>query len=667
MSASLRRCKHVVGGLVEPSATRLPHPGSGGSSSSSSSTIPLRKQSSTGKIGCIALLCSPAAYRYRPSRRGVWLRRCLRAASGQACRTEELSSLAEAARAVPGLHIWTDFCSELEANQLARFLDSQAPPWSKQQFGVPTLYRSKHFGVLGSLRPRLVRLPDLELGEVDLPSDGVLKDLLDRLGADGMPWSRALNSFVPNEANANDYRRSEGARLHMHWDDRGLYEESVCSVTVLGECIMSFQKGGRSNLHSRTAVTSKEDAGPLVRVLVPPRSLLLLKGQARFEWQHGIPEPSDFLSERRVAIIFRRVHGAPPRDEIRENEASANFALVISTNWPDPDVSAAGRVTAGRLQLLREMCGTQGGAGRVSFASPARPGSSQGKLAAANDVTCFRLKLNDETSIASALEDAGKPSLVLLDGFNAEERFGHYVRAALPNSMRILDMQDFHALRLGREKLISEQAPAARVASFQPSADDEDLLRELAAIHRCDATLAISEAERKLLIDVYGIPPHKVFAAPFGFPASERSELPSCQQREGIMFIGNWRHRPNRDCARWLIKDVWPLVHQRLPDIELSVYGANQTPEDAALSSASTGAHVRGYCKSVASAMRKHRLLVAPLRYGAGVKGKVLEAMQHGLVVVTTPVGIEGISDMAGFPGYVVGNGGDDAAAFAEI
>ncbi|CAE8625112.1 unnamed protein product, partial [Polarella glacialis] len=172
--------------------------------------------------------------------------------------------------------------------------------------------------------------------------------------------------------------------------------------------------------------------------------------------------------------------------------------------------------------------------------------------------------------------------------------------------------------------------------------------------------------ERTLLVDTFGVPAHKVFAAPFGFPAPELSELPGYDRRQNVMFIGNWRHRPNRDCARWLIKDVWPLVRQQVPDLELSVYGANQTPEDAALDDEANGAFVRGFCRSVPSAMRKHRLLVAPLRYGAGVKGKLLESMQHGLVTVTTPVGIEGIASAETFPGYVVADGGENASGFAD-
>ncbi|CAE7353080.1 ALKBH8 [Symbiodinium natans] len=611
----------------------------------------------------LPVLCASGGAAVSRCSRGPRLRpRCTRAC--------QVVSVEEAVKQVKGFHLFPEFLTEEEGHELAEFLDNGDPEWRQEQFGVPTLYRVKHFGVLGSLRPRVVRLPDPKLGEVDLPSDGILGQVSQRLSQPGLPWSRCLKGFVANEANVNDYSR-DGSRLLLHWDDRGLYEECVCSVTVMGECMMTFQLGGRSNLSSSSSSSETQGVAPL-RVAIPARSLLVLRGAARYEWQHGIPEPEDFLSKRRVAIIFRRVKGTPrssatsgnlARSEACRRPNAPRRAMVISTNWPDPDVSAAGRVTSGRLRLLRSFCSLESG-NAVSFASAARPGSAQGKLSAANDVQCFRIKTNDEASVVAALESAGNPELVLFDGFNAEERFGHYVRDKLPDSMRILDMQDFHALRLGRERLIEDAADASTVVSYRPTAFDDDLQRELASIHRCDATLAISEDERKLLVDTYGVPGWKVFAAPFGFARS--GALPGYEDRQGAMFIGNWRHRPNRDCAKWLIQEVWPLVRQRFPDLELSVYGANQTPDDAALTQESLGAYVRGYCRSVQKAMRQHRLLVAPLRYGAGVKGKVLEAMQHGLVVVTTPVGVEGIASPESFPGYVVQTGGEDAGAFAE-
>merc|ERR1711920_1090340 len=109
------------------------------------------------------------------------------------------------------------------------------------------------------------------------------------------------------------------------------------------------------------------------------------------------------------------------------------------------------------------------------------------------------------------------------------------------------------------------------------------------------------------------------------------------------MFIGNWRHKPNRDCARFLAQEVWPKVRQQMPELELKIYGSNPTPEDMAFTDKSNGVTVCGFCKDVGSAMRAHRLLVAPLRYGAGVKGKLTDAMRFGLVSVTTVIGAEGL------------------------
>merc|ERR1719188_2668634 len=140
--------------------------------------------------------------------------------------------------------------------------------------------------------------------------------------------------------------------------------------------------------------------------------------------------------------------------------------------------------------------------------------------------------------------------------------------------------------------------------------------------------------------------------------------MPGFSARHGAMFIGNWRHRPNRDAARWLIEEVWPRVHAALPDVELRIYGASPTPADMAMSNPAINAIVAGTCGSVEKAMRQHRLLVAPLRYGAGLKGKVTDAFRHGLVPVTTPVGAEGLDDVefgGRFPGCLVDGGGGGA------
>jgi glycosyltransferase involved in cell wall biosynthesis len=226
----------------------------------------------------------------------------------------------------------------------------------------------------------------------------------------------------------------------------------------------------------------------------------------------------------------------------------------------------------------------------------------------------------------------------------------------MPEALRVLDMQDFHALRLGRERLAALGAVLADLVAHRPDAESEDLIRELASIHRCDLTLAISEEERSLIVDRYGVLPAKMAVAPIGYENAPQplEELNTYAARRNAMFIGNWRHKPNRDCARWLVQEVWPRIRQLVPDAELKIYGSSPTSEDMALTNKNIGVTVCGYCKDVGSAMRAHRLLVAPLRYGAGVKGKLTDAMRHGLVSVTTLVGAEGLGGEEGFPGVVV-------------
>jgi len=292
---------------------------------------------------------------------------------------------------------------------------------------------------------------------------------------------------------------------------------------------------------------------------------------------------------------------------------------------------------------------------QVYFACPNRPGSVMQKLAKSCGIECVRIVTNDDHSITNLLERI-TPQLVIFDGFNAEERFGHFVRAASPEAMRVLDMQDFHALRLGREGLVEIGASLMEVARHRPDAQSQDLLRELASLHRCLA-LAISQEERLLLVGTYGLPSTKVVAAPISYEALPEAleKLASFPARHHAMFIGNWRHKPNRDCAQWLAKKVWPKVRRKLPkDVELRIYGSSPTPEDMALTDKTIGVIVCGYCKDVAASMQAHRLLVAPLRYGAGVKGKLTDAMRHGLVPVTTLVGAEGLGGAADFPGLVV-------------
>jgi GT2 family glycosyltransferase len=109
------------------------------------------------------------------------------------------------------------------------------------------------------------------------------------------------------------------------------------------------------------------------------------------------------------------------------------------------------------------------------------------------------------------------------------------------------------------------------------------------------------------------------------------------EEREGLIFLGNMIHRPNADSVRFLADEIMPLVRLELPEAVLQVVGSGMTPEIEALSSDSVC--VLGYVPDIGPMFDSCRMMVAPLRFGAGINGKIGEAMASGLPVVTTTTG----------------------------
>jgi len=117
---------------------------------------------------------------------------------------------------------------------------------------------------------------------------------------------------------------------------------------------------------------------------------------------------------------------------------------------------------------------------------------------------------------------------------------------------------------------------------------------------------------------------------------------PGFASRRDLLFLGNYVHKPNEDAVRWLCAQIMPIVSHDLPEVLLTLAGAQPTPKVFALSSKVV--RVPGYVPDLQPVLDRHRIFVAPLRYGAGIKGKVIEALAYGIPVVTTTVGAQGIS-----------------------
>ena len=325
--------------------------------------------------------------------------------------------------------------------------------------------------------------------------------------------------------------------------------------------------------------------------------------------------------------------------------------LFFTPTWPDPSGSAAGVRTLRLIKAFREWTERP-----VAVASAER--LPQPAILESSDFVAHALPLNCSTSLATVVAST-QPDICVFDRFYLEEQFSFAIREARPGALRILDMQDLHALRLRRQRTCEASGGSIRavLTSGFPVADDSVLVRELAAVHRSDLTFACSPVEECWLRDVAGVPADKLVLAPFFVDAAEEdgsgsdSDVGSIRglpfdEREGFVALGTFRHPPNLDSFTFLAKDVWPRVRRALPGASISIVGSHPTADAAArFHRPDDGLILRGFLPDAALAdlLGRSRALLAPLRFGAGLKGKIVDAWAAATPVVTTPIGAEGM------------------------
>jgi GT2 family glycosyltransferase/2-polyprenyl-3-methyl-5-hydroxy-6-metoxy-1,4-benzoquinol methylase/glycosyltransferase involved in cell wall biosynthesis len=245
-------------------------------------------------------------------------------------------------------------------------------------------------------------------------------------------------------------------------------------------------------------------------------------------------------------------------------------------------------------------------------------------------------------------------SLAILSRPEVAVRWLAMLREHAPDARLVYDTVDLHWLREAR-------GAAARAGSdgeelvFTPKAAAMREL-ELGLIRASDATVVVTDSERdKVRADV---PDAVVHVVPNVNPV--RAQVPPAELRGGVLFVGGFEHPPNTDAALVLVREVMPLVWHELPDVVVTIVGADPPPEVAALEAPRV--RVAGWVPDLDPLLDGARALVAPLTYGAGLKGKVTQALAVGLPVVTTPVGAEGL-DAADGEQMLIGNDPEELAA----
>ncbi len=347
-------------------------------------------------------------------------------------------------------------------------------------------------------------------------------------------------------------------------------------------------------------------------------------------------------------------------------------ALVIGYVWPEPKSSAAGTRMLELVQLLVHM-GYQ-----VTFASAAALSEHRFDLTTL-DVSEKSIALNC-SSFDEFVREL-QPAMVLFDRFFTEEQFGWRVENACPDALRVLDTEDLHSLRHARQQLLKvaqkpfasekEKQSVAPVTAgadelYQQMCEQDMALREMAAIFRCDLSLMISEFEMELLQRYFSVPAQLLFYCPFlSQQEIDCASLPDFSNRQHFIAIGNFRHEPNWDSVLWLKHQLWPMIRTQLASAgiahaELHIYGAYPPPKATQLHNAKEGFHIKGWAEDAQQVMQSARVCLAPLRFGAGIKGKLIDAMRCGTPSITTSIGAESMSGGLPWNGAVK----DSAAEF---
>ena len=323
--------------------------------------------------------------------------------------------------------------------------------------------------------------------------------------------------------------------------------------------------------------------------------------------------------------------------------------LIIGQTFPEPTTTAAG----GRMLQLIEMFISHGYA--ITFASSASSSEKSFNLDSLG-VATQKITIND-----SSFDDFVRqlnPTLVLFDRFITEEQFAWRVTQSCPKALKILDTEDLHFLRKARQQALKNATDVKDSNLFTETAK-----REIASILRCDLSLIISEFEMKLLADTFAVSKEILYYLPFMVTKlPDSSNFPEFEQRTNFMTIGNLLHGPNVDSVLYLKKEIWPLIKKQLPQAELYIYGNYAPQHILELHNQKQGFYIMGWADSVAHVMQKARVCLAPLRFGAGLKGKLLDAMLYGTPGVTTSIGAEGMYGDLPMPGVIA----DTPERFAE-
>ena len=429
--------------------------------------------------------------------------------------------------------------------------------------------------------------------------------------AGGVVWSDGMTSGYGRASSAND-RRYAFAR-----------EVDFCSATSLAVRGELFERLGGFDARYASGEYAAADLcmgvrGLGYRVVYQPASRVTVFNDMRFPLERGRTEAREEFRDKWRATLEREHASINASDfERAANRKWATQIAVFDDLVPMPDRDAG---SARMLHILRAL---------NEWSHPVF--ISLSKLSLPRYERALWREGIETVSLLDferLMRERNFRAAILSRPHVAEELLKP-IRRASPGTRVIFDMVDAHSLRLAREHALTGDAATAREAERYRKIESH-LARE------CDVVWCASTADEDYMKRLaQGVSTDVV---PTIHPPHERG-LPF-EERENLLFVGNFRHKPNADAVRFYARDVLLRVRASLPAVELLLVG-NDAPKEFA---AYEGVRLLGYVPDIEPLLARARVSVAPLRFGAGINGKIGEALAHGLPVLTTEIGAAGLA-----------------------
>jgi hypothetical protein len=308
----------------------------------------------------------------------------------------------------------------------------------------------------------------------------------------------------------------------------------------------------------------------------------------------------------------------------------APVVLIIDSIYPRPDRDA-GSVEAMNFIDMFHTLGYQ-----VAFVADAEFSADNPARRALTTMGVYCVSQSDYESVEAFLTAASATlDVCVLSRVHSGGRYMEAVKRLCPDTKIVFNTVDLHHIREEREALLKKDRRALNLAWRTRE-------RELAIARLADATIVVSESEAVLLSET--IPGTPVYTIPLVYKSPSRTN--GFASRHGIGFIGNFIHSPNVDAVDYFLDTIWPEVRSRLPGVPFYIIGPGIP--DEIWRRTEPGVIVIDHDPDLAARLEELRVTVAPLRYGAGAKGKIISSLAQGVPCVATSIAAEGMGMVAG-------------------